>query len=314
MERNDSKILRGSRIVQRNLTMIRGHLKNRMHVRLSQSKPDSELQTAFDKLRLTMKQIVVMASKKALVLLFIFLSLFAFAKEKVKIAVIISANAEWKVVKKLYPNESYSKSPWGEYFFTDIAKEKVLIFQEGWGKVAAAGATQYVIDQFHPLVLINLGTCGGFEGEIERGEIVLADRTIIYDIIEAMGDSKEAIADYSTTIDLSWLGNNYPTKVRKTLLVSADQDLQLHQIEILKKEYKAVAGDWESGAIAYVAARNKTKVLILRGVTDVVSTTKGEAYGNFELFAQRTEEIMTILFQDLPKWVIQINSDLAKNK
>jgi adenosylhomocysteine nucleosidase len=246
--------------------------------------------------------------KKIAIVLFLLAAMTSVAKDQVKFAVVISANAEWKVVKKLFPGEHYLKSPWGEYFFTMISKQKVLVFQEGWGKVAAAGATQYVIDRFHPQVLINLGTCGGFEGQAKRGDIILADRTIIYDIIEAMGDSKEAITDYSTAIDLSWLKNNYPTPVRKTLLVSADQDLQLHQIEFLKKEYKAIAGDWESGAIAYTAAKNKTKVVILRGVTDVVSSSQGEAYGNFDLFAQRTEEIMKKLFDDLPRWIDLMNS------
>src|SRR6266481_4540923 len=104
-----------------------------------------------------------------------------FAQSKIKFAVIISANMEWKATKKLFPNEKFSLSPWGEYFFKEFEKEKVLVFHEGWGKVAAAGATQYVIDQFNPEILINLGTCGGFEGEIERSEIILADRTIIYD-------------------------------------------------------------------------------------------------------------------------------------
>ena len=220
-----------------------------------------------------------------------------------KYAVIVSANMEWRAVKKYYPDEDYQKSPWGEFFYKNIEGHKVLFFHEGWGKVAAAGATQYVIDQFKPEVLINLGTCGGFEGEIDRLDIVLADKTVIYDIIEAMGDSKEAIADYTTEIDLSWLGHKYPTKVIKTVLVSADKDLRIDEIEKLKKEYKAVAGDWETGAIAYTAARNKTKILILRGVSDLVSTQKGEAYGNFELFVQRAEKVMFKLLDELPEWV-----------
>jgi adenosylhomocysteine nucleosidase len=225
------------------------------------------------------------------------------AASKIKFAVIISANIEWKATRKLFPNEKFSTSPWGEYFFKEFAKEKVLVFQEGWGKVAAAGATQYVIDQFNPAVLINLGTCGGFEGEVQRNEIIMADRTIIYDIVEAMGDSKEAIADYSTAIDLNWLGKNYPVTVRKTLLVSADKDLKPEEINFLKKEYHAVAGDWESGAIAYTAGKNHKKVLILRGVTDLVGAQKGEAYGNINLFAERTEKIMKKLFDELPLWI-----------
>src|SRR6478752_5849493 len=113
-------------------------------------------------------------------------------QSKIKFAVIVSANMEWRATKLVFPNEKFTSSPWGEYFFKEFEKEKVLVFHEGWGKVAAAGATQYVIDQFNPEILINLGTCGGFDGEVKRNEIILADRTIIYDIAEAMGDSKEA--------------------------------------------------------------------------------------------------------------------------
>src|SRR5688572_8988211 len=91
---------------------------------------------------------------------------------KSKIVVLISANAEWRVVKALYPNENYQTTPWGEYFVLDMTTAKgntpVIFFHEGWGKVAAAGATQYAIDRWNPEVFINLGTCGGFEGSVNR--------------------------------------------------------------------------------------------------------------------------------------------------
>ena len=232
----------------------------------------------------------------------------SFSQSKVKFAVIISANMEWKAVRKIIPDAKLQSSPWGQYFFKVVEKENVLVFQEGWGKVAAAGATQYVIDQFHPEILINLGTCGGFEGEVERNQIILADRTVIYDIVEAMGDSKEAIADYTTEIDLGWLGKNYPVAVKKTVLVSADKDLRPEEIESLIKEYHAVAGDWESGAIAYAAKKNNTKVLILRGVTDLVGNKTGEAYGNLTLYEERTEKVMRRLLDDLPLWVRHISA------
>jgi adenosylhomocysteine nucleosidase len=226
--------------------------------------------------------------------------------QKVKYAVVISANMEWKAIKKVYPNEDYKNSVWGEYFYKNIESQEVLFFHEGWGKVSAAAATQYVIDKFNPELLINLGTCGGFEGSVNRMDIILANKTIIYDIIEAMGDSKEAIADYTTELDLSWLGTSYPTTVHKTVLVSADKDLQIDEIEKLKTQYNAVAGDWETGAIAYTASKNNTKLLILRGVSDIVSKQKGEAYGNFELFEQRAEAVMIKLLEILPVWINHI--------
>jgi adenosylhomocysteine nucleosidase len=151
--------------------------------------------------------------------------------------ILISANAEWRVVKSLYPNEKFQTTPWGEYFETEIMTRKgnapVIFFHEGWGKVAAAGATQYAIDRWNPELMINLGTCGGFEGSVNRFDVLLINKTVIYDIKEAMGDSKEAIQDYSTEIDLSWI--SIPDTIRKTLLVSADRDLVPEEIVMLKQ-------------------------------------------------------------------------------
>jgi adenosylhomocysteine nucleosidase len=238
-----------------------------------------------------------------MILMFLILVFNASCVKHDKYAVIVSANTEWKVIKKTYPNEDYHKSPWGEYFHKKINNQDILFFHEGWGKVSAAGATQYVIDTFKPEILINIGTCGGIDGQIGRFDIVLADKTIIYDIREAIGNSKEAIAEYTTPIDLTWLGDNLPSKVSKTVLVSADKDLRVEEIEQLKNEYFAVAGDWESGAIAYTASLNKKKIIILRGVTDLVSNSKGESYGDLNLFAQRTDSVMRNLLFELPKWI-----------
>jgi len=224
-----------------------------------------------------------------------------------KVAVIISANSEWKVVKSLFPDEEYHSSAWGEYFEKTITtprgKIPVVLFHEGWGKVAAAGATQWAIDKWNPELFINLGTCGGFEGSVGRYDILLINKTIIYDIKEAMGDSKEAIEDYSTEIDVSWLGVDVTDSVKQCLLVSADRDLVPDEIESLKEKYNAIAGDWESGAIAYTCKRNNKKLIILRGVTDLVSNQGGEAYGNIQVFQSGTEVVMKKLISQLPNWL-----------
>lgn len=231
--------------------------------------------------------------------------------EHKKFIILISANAEWRVVKSVYPYADCHSTPWGEYFEKDISTpkgiERILFFHEGWGKVAAAGATQYAIDRWNPDLFINLGTCGGFEGSVKRFEVLLIDKTVIYDIKEAMGDSKEAIQDYSASIDLSWL--NAPDSVRKTVLVSADRDLVPAEIQSLKEKYKAIAGDWETGAIAYTCQRNQKKLLALRGVSDLVNETGGEAYGKPEVFVNGTETVMKKLLNDLPRWLVIVNKN-----
>ncbi len=45
------------------------------------------------------------------------------------------------------------------------------------------------------------------------------------------------------------------------------------------------------------------KLLILRGVSDLIGKQSGEAYGNFELLKQRAEVVMNTLFKILPVWI-----------
>jgi len=225
-----------------------------------------------------------------------------------KIVVIISANAEWRVVKELYPNLELHQSPFGEYADLELGTRTLTLFHGGWGKISAAATAQYVIDHFQPDLLVNLGTCGGFVGRVETGTVILVERTLVYDIIEQMGDGAEAIAHYETDIDLSWMdGGRWtmdgPRSVLRGLLVSADRDIVVEDIPMLIGKYGAVAADWESGAIAWVAKQNGTRLLILRAVSDLVGGDGGEAYGNLELFHQRTKTVMKGLFEQLPDWL-----------
>ena len=229
----------------------------------------------------------------------------------IRTVVVISANIEWQAVLSLLPPGDRQVSPVGEWRLVDLTingrPERVLFFHGGWGKIAAAASTQYIIDRWAPHLLVNLGTCGGFEGEVERGTIILVERTIVYDIIEQRGDFEEHLAHYTTRLDLSWLAEPYPHPVQRSLLVSADRDLLVDEIPRLKRDFGAIAGDWESGAIAWVATSNSTRCLILRGVTDLVGAAGGEAYeGQIHIFVEATAEILQRLLQALPDWLASV--------
>ena len=108
----------------------------------------------------------------------------AFEDSRMDVVVLISAQAEWKTVISFHHNPTIQTSPFGPYFFTNLAGKYAVMFCGGWGKVSAAASTQYVINKWHPRLLINIGTCGGIDGRISVGETILADETIIYDIFE----------------------------------------------------------------------------------------------------------------------------------
>jgi adenosylhomocysteine nucleosidase len=218
-----------------------------------------------------------------------------------KTVVLISAIAEWNAVKPLFPDAKIRRFPFGECFDILLQDEHISFFHSGWGKIASSGSMQYVIDKYSPDLIVNLGTCGGFEGDVGQGEIILVDRTYVYDIVELMGDL-DIVSYYGSSLDLSWLAEPYPYPVRRGMIASADSDLPPAKIPFLR-EQGAMAADWESAALAWVARQNKARLLILRGVSDLVSEEGGEAYDNIEIFNDRARSVMQQLVEQLPDWL-----------
>ena len=219
-----------------------------------------------------------------------------------KIVILISAISEWVAVKEVLTPGNISATPYGESFDETFNTWNVTFFHAGWGKAASAGAMQYVIDHYAPDATINLGTCGGFEGEVRLDETILVERTFVYDIVELMGDFGSVPDYYASTLDLGWLSEPYPYPVRRGVLASADSDLLPEKIPQLKAQ-GAIAADWESAALAWVARKNGVRLLILRSVSDLVSQQGGEAYDNIDLYKERTKGIMRRLIKQLPKWI-----------
>ena len=215
------------------------------------------------------------------------------------IIVIISSQTEWRIVRSILKPQAVGETPYGEWFDGSMPEWnrslKILFVEGGLGKISAAGSVQYAISRWDPGIMVNLGTCGGFKGLIEKGEIILVEKTIVYDIVDNMEAPDSGIARYTTNIDLSWLNEEHLGNVHKTLIISADRDLLPTEIPSLTRKFGAVAGDWESGAIAWVAHRNKKKTLILRGVTDLVDEHSGDGYSDDSLYQRAAREIMKIL-------------------
>jgi nucleoside phosphorylase len=127
------------------------------------------------------------------------------------------------------------------------------------------------------------------------------EKTYVYDIVELMGDL-DIVSYYASSLDLSWLVEPYPYTVRRGMIASADSDLPPAKIPLLRSQ-GAIAADWESAALAWVAQRNNARLLILRGVSDMVREEGGEVYDNIEMFNERARGVMEQLIEQLPEWL-----------
>ncbi|MCA9666422.1 MAG: 5'-methylthioadenosine/S-adenosylhomocysteine nucleosidase [Myxococcales bacterium] len=219
------------------------------------------------------------------------------------VVVLVCADAEWRALRRVLGDAREGPTtPYGD----TLLQGDVLYVRTGWGKIAAAAATQYVLSRWSPRLLINIGTCGGFAGETRVGDVLLVERTVVYDIIEQMTDPDEAIAHYSTCLDLSWLRAPLPiAAARRALMISGDRDLLASEIPTLRARFGAIAGDWESAAIAYVGARSDVRLLVLRAVSDVVGAKGSPAYGDVSHFEAEAERVLRPLVASIPGWIAQ---------
>ena len=230
------------------------------------------------------------------------MSLLSFLKKDT--LAIISSDAEWRAFQKVTsPHRGCRTSPYGQWFTEKItstagSKKRVIFFQGGWGKIDAAASAQYAITRFKPEKVINLGTAGGFPGLVEKGDIVLVNKTVTYDIYEQMSDAEEAVAYYSADLQLPPIKSKEGFRIAP--MVSGDRDLFPGDIPALAEKYGAIAGDWESSAIAHVAAKNNIPCHILRGISDIVYPHGSEAYGNLDNFEESSRLILERLYQLLP--------------
>ena len=225
--------------------------------------------------------------------------------DSVPFLVIVSADAEWRAVAALFPDSNMERAPFGEYFHYNLGAWEGVVMHGGWGKVDAAASAQYGIAKMAPVRHRQSWDVRGNR----RTDRQIRDRAgpthLDLRHHQRMCDSAEAIRCYTTTIDLAWLESpSLPSPVRRVLLVSADRDLVPRDVPMLRRLYGAVVVDWESGAIARVAQRNETRVLILRGVSDLVSEeSDSDTYGRPDVFDERVTAIMQRLFDVLPKWL-----------
>jgi len=227
-----------------------------------------------------------------------------------KAVVLVSAGGEWRPVLQRFADVACSKTPFGEHLNVEMAGWDVCLMRGGWGKISAAASAQYALDVLQPDVLVNLGTCGGFEGCVEEGEVLLVEETIVYDIFERMTDPQSALDAYTTRLDLRWLHEPFPQTVRRGRMLSADRDIDQADIPWLRQQFDGIAADWESASIAWVAARNKVPCLILRAVSDVVNERGSDCYDALPEFHRRANALMNGFLDHLPAWLgcIEIRS------
>ena len=177
-----------------------------------------------------------------------------------------------------------------------IANKNAVLIVCGIGKVSAALATQAIIDVYHPKKIINFGTAGGANNNVEIISLYLVDKCCQYDfdLSELDGCSVGFMCDYgaiyfpcdSDKLDF----------LPKTSLCTADRfSNKIADINTVNSLGCSLR-DMEGAAIAQVSASNNLPFICLKGITDTYEHPAQEFYENKKkvcaLFAPAIETLV----------------------
>lgn len=174
-----------------------------------------------------------------------------------------------------------------------IADNWVCLVQCGIGKVASAAATALVIQAFTPDAVINTGSAGGFDPELNIGDVVIATQLLYHDVDVthfgyALGQVPKMPAYYESDSNLIKLAQNAiaelpDVKVKTGLVCSGDSFVGSDEAaDLIKTNFPTMAAvEMEGASIGQVCHQMNTPFVVIRSLSDIAgksSTVSFDAY------------------------------------
>ena len=177
-----------------------------------------------------------------------------------------------------------------------LGKRKVVLAQSGIGKVAAAAATQLLIDRFEVKSVIFFGIAGSLDPSLKVGDIVIATELYEYDVGILTSEEFTHIGSgayneanrlkffksyrcdpqlvevaFKTSETLDFLSEK--PKILKGAIVTGSQMIYSKEVkEWLYKNFSALAIEMEGAAVAQVASMHNIPFLIIRSISDTAES------------------------------------------
>ncbi|MFQ3196913.1 MAG: adenosylhomocysteine nucleosidase [Paraglaciecola sp.] len=98
-----------------------------------------------------------------------------------KIAILGAMDEEISLLQQSLDNPTTIKHAHLTIHCGELKGAQVVLVKCGIGKVAAAVATTIIIEQFKPDFMVNTGSAGGFDKELEIGDLVIANAVVHHD-------------------------------------------------------------------------------------------------------------------------------------
>lgn len=210
-----------------------------------------------------------------------------------KIAVIGAMEEEVELLRNTLQNTSTKTIANSEYTEGTYAGKDVVLLKSGIGKVNAAMSTTILLNEYKPDVVINTGSAGGYDENLEVGAIVISDEVRHHDVDATifgyeMGQVPQMPASFKSDERLMKLAEEAVAEIGEHqfavgLITTGDSfmndPVRVEKVRGYFPTMKAV--EMEAAAVAQVCYQFGTPFVVIRALSDIAGKQSNISFDEF---------------------------------
>lgn len=187
-----------------------------------------------------------------------------------------------------------------------IKERECVLVKSGVGKVNAARTTQVMIDHFKIEYIINLGSAGAINDQLDIGDILIGKHVVQHDFdIIAFGHSKGYITGVGNNVECDKdlivkfedvIKNISERNYKIKLGIVATGDIFCTDVAMkdkIRAKFNADVVDMECAAIAQVTYLNSIPFIVVRSISDTPNGKNASTFDeNLKLASKRCADIL----------------------
>jgi adenosylhomocysteine nucleosidase len=198
----------------------------------------------------------------------------------VRIGIIGAMEEEVKILRDAMTNKKVETIANSEFISGTLNGKEVILLRSGIGKVNAAMTTSILIQTYQPDYIINTGSAGGLNPELQVGDVVISTEVRHHDVdVTAFGyeygqvpQLPPAFKANQKLAEIAWKSSQeLNVQTVKGLIATGDSFMNDPvRVEAIKDKFNDLqAVEMEAAAIAQVAYQFGVPFVIIRSLSDI---------------------------------------------
>ncbi|RUS54402.1 5'-methylthioadenosine nucleosidase [Kurthia sp. 3B1D] len=216
-----------------------------------------------------------------------------------KIAVIGAMEEEVELLRATLENTTTETIANSEYTQGTYKDKDVILLKSGIGKVNAAMSTTILLEKYQPDVVINTGSAGGYDANLDVGAIVISDEVRHHDVDATifgyeMGQVPQMPVGFKADARLMEVAEQAVAEVGEHqsatgLITTGDSFMNDPvRVETVRNYFPTMkAVEMEAAAVAQVCYQFATPFVVIRALSDIAGKQSDISFDEFLTIAAK---------------------------